>query len=36
MKKLIKKALTDKAARNSKALSTLVLSLVVVGMPWRG
>jgi len=36
MKKLIKKVLTDKKARNLKTLSKLILSLVVVGAPWRG
>jgi len=36
VKKLVKKALTDKSARNSKALKTLMLSLLVVGMPWFG
>lgn len=35
MKKLIKKVLTDKKARNLTALITLVLSLGDVGAPWH-
>lgn len=35
MKKLIKKILTDKKARNLKALIALVVALGDVGMPWQ-
>ncbi len=34
MKELIKKVLTDKAARNSTLLSTFLMTLVIVGAPW--
>ncbi len=34
MKKLIKKVLTDKKARNKTALSTFMLTVAVVGSPW--
>ena len=34
MKKLIKKVLTDKKARNMKKLSAFMLSVVAVGVPW--
>ena len=34
MKKLIKKVLTDKKARNTTALGTFTLTVVAVGMPW--
>lgn len=34
MKNLIKKVLTDKKARKMSTLSTLMLTVVAVGMPW--
>ena len=34
MKKLIKKLLIDKRARNLTALSTFAMSVAVVGNPW--
>ena len=34
MKKLIKKVLTDKKARNLTALSMLMLTVASVGRPW--
>ena len=34
MKKLVKKVLTDKKARNATALNMFTLTVVAVGMPW--
>lgn len=34
MKKLIKKILTDKKARNLKTLSMFALTVVAAGTPW--
>jgi len=36
MKKLIKKVLTDKKARNLKKLSAFLVTVAGVGWPWRG
>ena len=36
MKKLIKKVLTDKKARNLTTLSGFMLTVAAVGAPWRG
>ncbi len=34
MKKLMKKILTNKKARSTTALMTLLMSVAVVGSPW--
>jgi hypothetical protein len=36
MKKLMKKILTDKSARNTTALMVFLMSVMVVGDPWQG
>jgi hypothetical protein len=36
MDKLIKKVLTDKAARNGATMGAFLLSVVVLGSPWQG
>jgi hypothetical protein len=35
MKKLMKKILTDKKARNTTAMMTFLMTVVVVGAPWQ-
>lgn len=35
MKKLMKKILTDKKARNTTALMMFLMSVMVVGQPWE-